>query len=304
MGTASISRGNDAPQQAKVLVVDDNAVNRKVVIGILRHGGITDVDEAVDGHQAIERFRAARYDLIIMDCNMPRLDGWAASKAIRQLEAIEGTRRTPIIALTAQAGPGEREKSLASGMDDFLTKPVTSDQLTRVINQQRQASGRIPAAGGARLPADPLPQTRPTTRILADGQALPRPPANPVATARIVAPQVLPILDPAIVESLRGYGDEAMRDIYGSLVEDLPRRGAQLHAAVRDGDAEAVALAAHALKGSCGSVGCRALHAACFDLEQAGRHGDLAQVAARLNDFDALAGRTLAAVREVIAASR
>lgn len=116
---------------AHVLVVEDNLVNQKVTFNTLAQIGIH-ADLAKDGLEAIACFKQKSYDLVIMDCQMPRLDGWDATRAIRRLEAGTG-KHCPIIALTAQSLTGDREKCLLLGMDDYLTKPVDALLLQRSV---------------------------------------------------------------------------------------------------------------------------------------------------------------------------
>ena len=115
----------------RVLLAEDHPINRKLGQMMLEGLGIRP-DTAVDGQEAVRLCREREYDVILMDCNMPELDGYGATAAIRQLEASR-TRRTRIIALTANALIGERERCLEAGMDDYLTKPFTARQLADTL---------------------------------------------------------------------------------------------------------------------------------------------------------------------------
>ncbi|MBI2687623.1 MAG: response regulator [Acidobacteria bacterium] len=117
---------------SSVLVVEDNAVNRRVAVAFLRKLGCT-VETAVDGAAAIQMWQNGNFDLIFMDCQMPEMDGYAATQSIRCIEA--GGRRTPIIAMTAHAMSGDRETCLAAGMDDYLAKPLDLDQLSATLSR-------------------------------------------------------------------------------------------------------------------------------------------------------------------------
>ncbi|CAM2064110.1 MASE1 domain-containing protein [Sulfidibacter corallicola] len=118
------------PRGVHVLLVEDNAINRRVAGEFLRMGGFS-WDEARNGKEAVMRFGQAKYDLILMDCQMPEMDGFEATKQIRAME--QGRSHIPIVALTANAMPEDRAQCLASGMDDFLAKPVRSGQLWEMI---------------------------------------------------------------------------------------------------------------------------------------------------------------------------
>ena len=117
-----------------ILLVEDNAVNREVAAGMLESLGCR--TQSVDnGRQAIETMNGAHYDAILMDCQMPVMDGMTATGEIRRRESAAGRLRIPIIALTANAMDGDRERCLAAGMDDFLSKPFTQQQLAAVLKR-------------------------------------------------------------------------------------------------------------------------------------------------------------------------
>ncbi|WP_372797801.1 response regulator, partial [Pontiella sp.] len=120
----------------RILVTEDNLVNQTVAKRMLTKGGY-DVDVAENGEVALKKIQSgAEYDLIFMDCQMPRMDGYEASRQIRKLEQdrSEGSR-IPIIALTANAMQGDREKCLSSGMDDYIPKPVKKEALFDMLNR-------------------------------------------------------------------------------------------------------------------------------------------------------------------------
>jgi CheY-like chemotaxis protein len=120
------------PPGLRVLVVDDNPVNRRIAEAMLRRLGCV-VETADDGAAALEAWSAAPWDLVLMDCQMPVLDGYDATRRIREVEAESGRRHTQVVALTAHALAGDREVCLAAGMDDYLTKPVTLDRLSAKV---------------------------------------------------------------------------------------------------------------------------------------------------------------------------
>src|SRR5437870_36610 len=112
----------------KILVVEDNEDNRRILVYRLRKIGRFDIREAANGQQAIEAVKVERPDLIFMDLKMPVMDGWEATKRIREMDGGEAIR---IIALTAQAMAGDEQKALAIGCDDYLAKPVVDPDLVR-----------------------------------------------------------------------------------------------------------------------------------------------------------------------------
>jgi CheY-like chemotaxis protein len=121
------------PLTGTVLVVEDNQVNREIVVAIVKKFGCL-CGSAENGQQALHALSARHYDLVLMDCQMPLMDGFEATRTIRRLEdtARKG-RRVPIVALTANDMDGDRERCLAVGMDDFLAKPYRKDQLRGVL---------------------------------------------------------------------------------------------------------------------------------------------------------------------------
>jgi PAS domain S-box-containing protein len=124
-----------AAKSASVLLADDNAVNRMLARRLLEKIGCS-VDTVNDGAEAIARLKDTSYDLIFMDCHMPEMDGFEATRIIRQSQA--GARRVPVIALTASVTARDREQCLAAGMDDFLGKPLVTQQLRAAIEKWRE----------------------------------------------------------------------------------------------------------------------------------------------------------------------
>ena len=142
-GTAA-SQAPPPDREVNILLVDDNNINRKVAGAMLRKAGLR-FEEAVDGRDAVERFFAGSFDLVLMDVQMPEMDGFEATAAIRRKEAAGG-RRIPIIALTAHAMAGYDEVCLAQGMDDYLSKPIERETLLATIERWTRPEGEADAA--------------------------------------------------------------------------------------------------------------------------------------------------------------
>ncbi len=143
--------GRRLPEGVKVLCVDDNAVNRKIVAYLLTEHGC-EIVEAEDGRMAVAQMRQRRFDIVLMDAEMPGMDGIAATRAIREIEGPAS--RTPIIALTANAMSGDRERYLAAGMDEYLTKPIDPVALIATIARLCGLE-LLPASAPAMEPAKP-----------------------------------------------------------------------------------------------------------------------------------------------------
>ena len=216
-----------------ILAVDDNPVNLQVVTHMLERLGAS-VDQAENGRIAVHMFLARPYALVLMDCQMPELDGYQAVAEMRHLESAMmattgacGQQRVPVIALTAHALEGEREKCLAAGMDDFLTKPLRA------------------AALRDRLVAWLTPGACP-------------PPAAPVAE---------PAEHSDSIEATRQLFGASFPRLAELFLGDFPRRLATLEQAVLAQDHGRIADIAHALAGSAGAIGAQSLSSQCKELE-------------------------------------
>jgi two-component system sensor histidine kinase/response regulator len=129
-----------APFVGRVLLVEDDAVNQRIAMMFLRKNGLV-ADLAADGRAAVERVQATTYDLVLMDCQLPELDGWAATRAIRSLGST-----VPICALTAGSSPDDREACTAAGMNDFLAKPIQPPALVALLERWLLRAPSVTAA--------------------------------------------------------------------------------------------------------------------------------------------------------------
>jgi two-component system, sensor histidine kinase and response regulator len=130
---------NPVPGHPRILMAEDNQINQRVGKLILQRAGF-DIDLVADGREALEAHKAQPYDLILMDCQMPTMDGFEASRQIRSLDYHQPV----IIAVTANALVGEREKCLDAGMDDYLSKPFQAEQLVAVVKKWTTARRNLP----------------------------------------------------------------------------------------------------------------------------------------------------------------
>ena len=133
-----------AKQSIRILVAEDNAINQQVIKRMLEHGGYA-VRTVSHGGEAIEALQTGHYDLVIMDCLMPVMDGYAATRAIRASRSKEFDPQIPVLAITALATPGEREKCLAAGMTAYISKPVKVEQLSHQLQQLLELPDDPPA---------------------------------------------------------------------------------------------------------------------------------------------------------------
>jgi PAS domain S-box-containing protein len=239
---------------ARVLLVEDNEINQELAVEWLRHAGI-EAELANNGLEALDRLvQHSRFDAVLMDCQMPVMDGYEATRRIRgELKLAD----LPVIAMTANAMAGDRERALAAGMNDYLAKPVDVDQLFRIL-----ASWIRPRTGSNRLPLPPEPRS--------ETPPLPHLPGIDVA-AGLTATMDNPSL-------------------YRSLLLRFASGQEQFAAAYRlaqaNGDEASAELLAHTLKGLAATIGAKSVAVAAGELEKVTRkRADAVTLAARLQDL-------------------
>jgi two-component system sensor histidine kinase/response regulator len=226
-----------------LLVVEDNVVNQEVAMRLLESQGHR-VDVAGNGQEAVEAAARFQYAAVFMDCQMPVMDGYEATRAIR---AIEGPgRHTPIIAMTAGAMVGERERCLAAGMDDYLSKPIRLTELRAALVRWAGVSGTV-NGNGRRAPAG-----EPDQEGTAD------------------------VLDPGVISGLRelDHRGGGMAELVDLFISDTVSRLDDLGHGIAAGDASQVAKAGHTLKGSSANLGAFAMADLCEEIQSsATNHG-------------------------------
>jgi CheY-like chemotaxis protein/HPt (histidine-containing phosphotransfer) domain-containing protein len=225
------------PFSGRVLVVEDNLINQEVAVNLLAELGL-ETDVAGNGIEAIELVERTPYAVVLMDCQMPEMDGYEATAEIRKRE--KGRKRTPIVAMTAHALAGDRERCLAAGMDDYISKPIRLEALQRVFRTWMAA-----------------------------------PAAQPEAAEEPKAPE-----EPALrvdMDRLRRVSrdDDGVRRMVGIFLEESRGRFVELQEAVAAKDAGRAGRAAHTLGGASGNLGFLSLAAGMRELEERCRRGDL-----------------------------
>jgi signal transduction histidine kinase/CheY-like chemotaxis protein/HPt (histidine-containing phosphotransfer) domain-containing protein len=194
---ASAGASDVPPFAARILIAEDNPVNREVAGEALRQLGCQ-VDMANDGQQAIEGWESTNYAVILMDCHMPNMDGIEAAKIIRMRERTDGRARTPIIALTANARGEDYQRCIAAGMDDYLTKPLTLDELRAALERWLGPQTDAEAPGATKTApenaADPAPSKAPAAApVLVGGSAAALPEPMPPQVHEAIATADLPL---------------------------------------------------------------------------------------------------------------
>jgi CheY-like chemotaxis protein len=267
----------------KVLVVDDNLINREVAVAMLEELRCK-VFLAEDGQVAATLAAQERFDAILMDCQMPVMDGYAATEAIRSDERGRGLPAAHIVALTANVLSRDRDRCVEAGMDSFLAKPFSAAQLLEVlmpVAERREASiaaaqpaasseievpkeavTATPAEPGKGVKAEPVPPAEHEPTMLCDVEVdslLEFQPAGATTTAA-TAPSRLPVLDREQVQSIRGLGKPRVFErLCEMLFASSSDAFARLDSALADGDLEEIGAAAHALRSPVANLGGRRL---------------------------------------------
>ncbi len=230
-----------ALQAVKVLVAEDNRTNKAVAAGMLRLLGCQ-CRLVSNGLEAVQAMREEPFDLVLMDCSMPEMDGYEATASIRLAE--EGTRRhTPIIAMTANTQRGSVEKCLAAGMDDYLSKPITLAELG-----QKMQRWLTPAVDAAALPERDDPDS-------AEGP-----------------------LDRAVFDNLRAVLGPSIDEAVTPFLEDIPTYLDLLQVALDEGDADKARAMAHSMKGSSANLGAVALSRLARQAQELAEAGRLSEI--------------------------
>lgn len=281
VAAAPVSSVADPARPMRVLLVEDNPVNLMVGQRLLSVLG-THCDSATNGEAALLRMSASRYDLVLMDCQMPVMDGYTATRRWREHEAATGVRRLPIVAMTANAMAGDRQKCLDSGMDDYLAKPVTRGELERCLfhwhqisSQHSSADTAAPPAAAAITPAAVPPSPTATLEAAANRPAIttnpfvpsptapPKPPAPPPPPAEPLPP----VLDAEVLEELRSILGNEVDRLIEVFLDDTPRLIAALETAATGPDYDMLRNASHTLKSSSANLGAMSLSNAAKKLE-------------------------------------
>lgn len=239
----------------RVLLVEDNPVNRQVMIAMVETCDCS-VEVAGNGREALEALARSSYDLVLMDCQMPEMDGYEATRLIREKETggdrRKGPSRIPIIALTAHAMAGDRERCLEAGMDDYLAKPFPMMSLLRVLQKWLPNSPEGPSD------VHPVPQS-----------SAPKEGGRTESSAPVISPRALDEIKALQRPDRPNFLEKAIKTYFRSSQELLEK----LRQAVEVRDSEGVFRAAHALKSSSLMMGAEALGGLCREMERIGGEG-------------------------------
>jgi signal transduction histidine kinase/DNA-binding NarL/FixJ family response regulator/HPt (histidine-containing phosphotransfer) domain-containing protein len=243
-------------RSAKILLVEDNATNQKLATALLVRQG-HQVDIANDGREALAKLSISPYDLVLMDCRMPVMGGYEATRAIRQGEDGVIDPEIPVIAMTANAMQGDREEALAAGMNDYITKPISPQQLDTVIQRWLRTGKSAPGDAAARPARTPL---------MSDT-------GNTPASALFDAKGMLELL---------GGDIEIAQLVLPEMIGNVRQEVETLKRACSSDDASTAERAAHTIKGLAGTVCSSKVRELALDAEISARNGNLATVMQRL----------------------
>ena len=251
---------------SRILLAEDNLVNQEVAIGMLTILGC-EVDVVPNGLEALQAFSSEDYDLILMDCHMPEMDGFRATKEVRRFERSKGCKHTPVIALTADVQKGIQEQCIETGMDDYLSKPFNQSALSDILKKWLQP--------------DAVP-------LLSE--------SSPNNTSQLE--QVL--LDSGRIEQLRTVGEMSGRNVLGKaiklFIDQTPKDVRSLRKHIDAGDAEALRQVSHSLKSGSANLGASSFSQLCMQMEDAAREKQLYKVPELMQSIERLMPRVFAAL--------
>jgi PAS domain S-box-containing protein len=260
---ANLPTGAALRQRAPILLVDDNSVNLKLAKALLAKLGYPSVDIASNGQVAVESVARHAYNLVLMDCQMPIMDGFEATRTIRSAERKSG-RHTPIVAMTANAIQGDRDHCLQAGMDDYLIKPIVPHALQEILTHWVGAPDASQTASSSSAPAVPHASTGSVAAI---------------DTSNMV-------LDPSRLRDVCNGNEQLYLEILKTFVTHTGPLLQQLGLAIRQYDTGKIKALAHELAGSAANLGANQLHALARDTEKAIGEHDFGQTEILLAAMD------------------
>jgi CheY-like chemotaxis protein/HPt (histidine-containing phosphotransfer) domain-containing protein len=235
-----------------LLIAEDNTVNQKIVLRMLSKLGYR-ADVAGNGSEAVSAVRRIPYDAVLMDCQMPEMDGFEATAKIREREL--SSQHIPIIAMTAHALKGDRERCLEAGMDDYIAKPIKLESIKEVLDKWLPRTEATPNGGGA------------SNRTLSQGT-----------------------LDVEMLSSWRDLTEDGENDFLTEVIdiflENTPPMLKEMNEATKNKDARTLQRLAHKLKGSSSNLGAKSMAELCATLEEEASRGQLADAPKLVRDLE------------------
>ncbi|TFW27964.1 hybrid sensor histidine kinase/response regulator, partial [Massilia arenosa] len=275
----ALTAGGSPMRRRRALLAEDNPVNVEVATAMLDSLGF-DVHHAANGDAALQAVQAGGAEIVLMDCQMPVMDGFKATAEIRRYEQQQGRpRRLPIIAITANALQGDREACLAAGMDDYLSKPYSQQQLAAVIGRWIQMPVAATVHHGDYGEHAPAPQSAPAWPPHSEPDVTLHlhglhDEGHDVHAASEAQDEHDPI-NPSALANIRALssdrGNALVRKVVSAYVDDTPQHLEALRRAISGNDALRLRKEAHSLKSSSANVGAETLAQMCKEMEHLGR---------------------------------
>jgi two-component system sensor histidine kinase/response regulator len=288
-----------------ILLAEDNAVNQRLALRILEKRGHA-VVVAGNGNEAVAAWESGPFDLILMDVQMPERDGFEATAVIRERE--QGTQsHIPIIAMTAHAMKGDRERCLAAGMDDYVSKPLQAQELIRVIESRAPTLPTGEAASTSEGEAPPMAQDETAPETLKTPESLATTLGDTAAELPETAEEselTVPVCDLETATERVGGDRELLAELAGMFLDDHRQLLANIQSALERRDGDALERAAHKLKGSVGSFEARPAYDAAYRMEVAGREANFAGAEAVRAELEEEIARLCAALTAFQEANR
>ncbi|MFI5378340.1 MAG: response regulator [Tepidisphaerales bacterium] len=261
-----------AGRKARILLAEDNITNQQVAVGILKKLGLH-ADAVANGCEAIKALQTIPYDLVLMDVQMPEMDGLEATRQIRSLQSAGNNHAVPIIAMTAHAMSGDREKCLGAGMNDYVSKPVSAQALAAALDKW--------------LPQDSTAAPDRTSEL-------------PQGTASVQPHEpAVPVFDRAGMMARLMDDQELASAVTAAFLEDVPRQITALKGYLAAGDISSVHRQAHTIKGASANVSGEALRAVAVAMEDAAKAGDLSDAERHLEELETEFDRLKQAMTEL-----
>jgi diguanylate cyclase (GGDEF)-like protein len=252
--------------EGKILLAEDNEVNQEVAIAMLVALGCN-VELAQNGIEAVKAAKNSQYDLILMDCHMPEMDGFTASKLLRAYEQEQELSRTPIVALTADVIKGIEDECTRAGMDAYFSKPFSKNKLAELLSQWLASE-----------------KSESVSEILTTDN------------------RVVKVIDTDVLEQIRSLSEQTGRDVLGKsvgyFVQQTPEDVVELNRALEQNDFESLGRIAHSLKSSSANLGAMSFSKLCYQLEEEAREGGIEAASELVAAIEGLVSRVLSELQK------